>query len=316
MTGRPSQSDRPWSEEVAVDEDLARQTLKSDFPDLHVETICSLGEGWNSRAYLINGEWVFRFPKRKDVEEILSKELKLLPRLSPRLPISIPHFCFAELSPGLFPFAYAGYRKMDGVFAWDLAEDEIDIASVAMSFGELLTCLHNYSSADAASVGCEVAGDRLMDDASNEIRREFELIPDWAERNEFQARMRKYLDSFSPSELGAPTELTVTHGDLLPDHILLSGSRDRVCGIIDWGEAKITDPAADFAGLYYWLGRRFVLDVLKHYRRPADPLLVERSRFMALRVGIGDVWYGLDANIPRYFRVGRACLGHCLPESN
>jgi hypothetical protein len=41
---------------------------------------------------------------------------------------------------------------------------------------------------------------------------------------------------------------------LYAEHVLLLPESGRVSGVIDWSDAAIADPAADFAALYWWLG--------------------------------------------------------------
>jgi|TARA_B100000315_G_C14592105_1_gene596484 aminoglycoside 2''-phosphotransferase len=290
-----------------------RQALQSDFPDLGIRTLTALGEGWNSNAYLVNEEWVFRFPKRKDVEKNLQRELALLPELSQHLPVALPQFAFTALAPVSFPFIYAGYQKMPGAFAWDVPNDDLDQGAIAHSFAEVLMALHAFPPDRALDLGCEEEYTPFTGATRQRVAEEFAKIPPWPKHREYQERLHRYLDSVDISSLGAPERFLVIHGDLLPDHLLLPQSLDRISAIIDWGEVKVGDPAAEFAGLYYWLGRDFVDSVLHHYRLAYDPAMLERARFIALAVGIGDVWYGIDANLPAYLKVGLACLDHCLP---
>ncbi len=306
---------KPWASEIHIDQVLVTQAVRADFPELDVHTIRALGEGWNSSAFLVNDEWVFRFPKRKDVEENLRREMNLLPRLNQLLPVAVPQFAFVATAPVSFPFAYAGYRKLEGVFAWDVRADGLDQPSIAQSFAAVLTKLHEFPAADALALGCEEVYAPFTDTSCTAVAEEFAEIPPWSEHSEYETRLHRYLDAVNPASLGAPGELVVIHGDLLPDHLLLPRTLDRICGIIDWGEVMIGDPAAEFAALYYWLGHDFVQNVLHHYHRSYDPAMIERARFIALSVGIGDVWWGLDEKLPAYLKVGLTCLDHCLPRA-
>jgi len=308
-----SDQSKPWSTEIHIDQTLVLEALKFDFPELDIETITSLGEGWTSSAFLVNEQWVFRFPKRKDVEKNLQRELNLLPRFNQRLPVAVPQFSFTAPTPKSFPFMYAGYRKLEGTFAWDIREGGFDRTAVAHSCAEILMALHAFPTEEALSLGCEQVSAPFTTDSCRELSAEFDKIPAWSRRQEYEKRLHRYLDAVDITELGMPGELAVIHSDLLPDHLLLPQSLDGICAIIDWGEVKVGDPSVDFAGLYYWMGQRFVAEVLSHYRRSYDPAMIERARFFALSIGIGDVWYGLDAKLPAYYRVGLACLNHCLP---
>lgn len=312
MNDHKNCGDKPWKTEIVIDERLVSAALGADFPDLDVQSISFLGEGWNSSAFLVNDDLVFRFPKRKDVEQKLDKEQKLLPRLQEQLPVSVPRFEFATRSSTRFPFTYAGYTKMDGSFGWNISSERLHVQSLARSVAEILSALHQFPHSEALALGCKEEHAALDESYCAELMEEFAGIGDCPVCDDFEPRLTSYIDSVVPGALGEPLQLTVAHTDLLPDHLLLEASLNKVCGIIDWGEAKITDPAEDFAGLYYWLGRDFVTEILGYYDRPLDSSILERARLIALRVGIGDVWYGIDANLPRYLKVGTDCLNHCL----
>ena len=64
-----------WSPELVVDEALARRLIGARFPELRVATMRLLGEGWDSTAWLVDGEWVFRFPRREVVFPGFRREL-------------------------------------------------------------------------------------------------------------------------------------------------------------------------------------------------------------------------------------------------
>jgi aminoglycoside phosphotransferase (APT) family kinase protein len=76
------------------------------------DAIVELGRGTDSVAYLVGGEWVFRFPVAEDAQETLRRELALLPALGPSLPLDIPVFERVGREQGRLLFA--GYRVLPG----------------------------------------------------------------------------------------------------------------------------------------------------------------------------------------------------------
>ncbi len=60
--------------------------IEQTFPQLAPAYVRALGEGCDSVAFEVNGQWVFRFPKRADVEEQLFVEHRLLPALATLTP--------------------------------------------------------------------------------------------------------------------------------------------------------------------------------------------------------------------------------------
>ncbi|MGO4375469.1 phosphotransferase family protein, partial [Paenibacillus sp. MCAF20] len=94
--------------------------IANQFPDLIIQTVESLGEGFRNIAILVNGEWVFRFPKSQQGANELNKEIQLLPLLAARVKVGIPEFVYIGTEEDGRPFA--GYRKVEGEI---LGEDGI-----------------------------------------------------------------------------------------------------------------------------------------------------------------------------------------------
>ena len=45
--------------------------IHSQFPEISLSNVTLLGEGCDSRAFEVNQQWVFKFPKRADVDKQL-----------------------------------------------------------------------------------------------------------------------------------------------------------------------------------------------------------------------------------------------------
>lgn len=80
--------------------------------------------------------------------------------------------------------------------------------------------------------------------------------------------------STMPSD--ARIKLTVTHQDLIDEHILFDKKSRKISGIIDFGDVLISDPAIDFSRLWSY-GEEFIDMILKYYSR-RDKNIKERSK--------------------------------------
>lgn len=69
-----------------------RSVVSECFPQLKIHSIAFLAEGWDSFVWEVNGDVVFRFPKRAEVEAQLKKEAGLLPKLKRSVSAAIPVF--------------------------------------------------------------------------------------------------------------------------------------------------------------------------------------------------------------------------------
>ena len=59
---------------------------------LSVRSAHFLGEGWNSLAYLVNDELVFRFHKRPEHWKELEREVTFLGFAADLLPLAVPRY--------------------------------------------------------------------------------------------------------------------------------------------------------------------------------------------------------------------------------
>ena len=79
-------------------------------------------------------------------------------------------------------------------------------------------------------------------------------------------------------------------------------------GIIDWGDAAISDPAVDFAGLYTWYGEKWLEHVLAYYSRTPDTEIISRSRYLATCLAIHNIILGQDLGRPQWIKAGQEAL--------
>src|SRR5262245_20623357 len=68
--------------------------IHSQFPEAPLSNIKLLGEGCDSSAFEVSQRWVFRFPKRADVDGQILVESRIVPVLAAQSPIPLPTFCF------------------------------------------------------------------------------------------------------------------------------------------------------------------------------------------------------------------------------
>jgi len=242
----------PWVAERVVDEELARALVELRFPDLAPAHVAAFGVGFDNTAYLVNDEWVFRFPRRAIAVPWIEREAKILPAIAPRLPLAIPVPEKASTGDERFPWPFAGYRRIAGTTACRAALDDDARARLAAPLGRFLAALHRIPEDEARSLG---AGDdemRRTDVAyrSGKVRRD---IVDLVDRSILSADVvHGLLAVIEDASLAAPHPTALVHGDLYVRHLLVVDA-DALAGVIDWGDVHVGDPAVDLAIAYLFL---------------------------------------------------------------
>jgi aminoglycoside phosphotransferase (APT) family kinase protein len=101
----------------------------------------------------------------------------------------------------------------------------------------------------------------------------------------------------------------MTHGDLMPGNVLVSGG--RLAGILDVGGLGPADPAVDLVGAWHLLDpvpRLTLRDMLG-----SDDIEWQRGMAWAFQQSMGLVWYYADSN-PVMSRIGRRTLERILAD--
>jgi aminoglycoside phosphotransferase (APT) family kinase protein len=206
--------------DTPVDETFARKLIATQFPALGDASIRHIGEGWDNAAYLVAEHLVFRFPQRKICGPLVQKEIANLPMLAPLLPYPIPVPLYSGKASDEYPYPFVGYELLYGAPADTRQLNESEHRQLARDLGRFLRALHNLDPAPFRALG-------LPDDEIGKL---------------------------DPKRLGvdeAPLEgePSIVHGDLYEKHLLLD-HRNRLCGVIDWGDLHFGLPAVDLSSVH------------------------------------------------------------------
>lgn len=279
-----------------------RRFVQERFPSVRAATFEPVGDGWDCFTYEVDGEWIFQFPRLSGAEATLRKQLALLPELAQELPAHIPIPEHVSMDPPCM-----GYPKIVGepVSSMDAAGDGF----WPERLGRFLFDLH--------LVPPEFVGMRMIEPAV------------WRERH--RALLEAFRDRVSPLLTAAERSAAalvfagfldddrtgrfapgLIHHDLGPSHVLVSSSGD-LAGVIDWGDAEVGDPAADFAWLLNGMpaaGER----ALGAYGGEPDAAFRDRARFYHRLGPWHEVAYGLDTEQLTFVERGLAGVRERLAD--
>lgn len=125
-----------------VDAQLAGRLVQEQFPEVPIRSIEPLAQGWDNTVWLVNGDSVFRFPRRAIAIPGVEREIAVLPELAPHLPLTIPVPVFVGHATDAYPWPFFGSRLVPGRELADADLTDAARASLAASLARFLRALH------------------------------------------------------------------------------------------------------------------------------------------------------------------------------
>jgi aminoglycoside phosphotransferase (APT) family kinase protein len=234
-----------WEPELVVGIALAERLIRTQFPQLEFGSLRLLAEGWDNAVYAVDETWAFRFPQRSIAVPGVQREMALLPRLAPRLPLPIPVPAFVGTASDAYPWPFFGARLIPGREIADAALADEDLENVARPMGEFLRVLHSPRLFD--DLGAMLPSDPIhRSDMSFRAPRAGARIGEVGEAGLWTAppMVGSWLEEAERLPMPAPS--VVVHGDLHIRHVLIDDRR-AIAGVIDWGDLAVSDPSVDLS---------------------------------------------------------------------
>lgn len=221
-------------------ENAVHTVLTHEVPDLTINTITLISAGWDNLVADINGEWIFRFPRKKDVMQTLEREVLLLKHLHNSISMPIPHYECIGLHT-----AFVGYRKILG----DALNEKLYLKcsienrqKIAESLALFLTQFHHaVNIEDAFQWGYQkyhiplqwIEHDLLGTLSNSEIERIVNEALTYAKQNPCNTK-----------------NLVILHNDLHGGNLAFDIQTEQITGIFDFSDAAIGNYSVDFGKLF------------------------------------------------------------------
>lgn len=266
------------SNELDIDDALVRRLVDDQFPDLRGRRLQRFrSPGTVNVVYRLGDDLAVRLPRMARWVESLERELRWLPLLALRLPLTIPQPVEAGRPTEDYPVPWAIFRWIEG-HPWKL-EDVARAEGAVDVLAEFVLALRRVDTTGAPPPG-----------EHGRPLRERDAAVRWALGAgaglfDVDAATRAWERALhAPPWSGVPAWV---HGDLLPGNVLVRDG--KVHAVIDFGTAHAGDPAMDVQpawSLFDRAGRdryRRLLDV--------DDATWERARGDAIANVVGVVYY-------------------------
>jgi aminoglycoside phosphotransferase (APT) family kinase protein len=239
-----------WIADFKIEENLALQLIREQFPTLEIHSFEAYGHGWDNIAFIVNNTDIFRFPRREISLAGSATELRLLKNLSRHLSLPIPVPLYIGTPTEQFPHPYWGYRKLPGTTACHQKLSRQERIALAIPIATFLKELHCIQEPDILSLLKPDPFDRF--NLKIRIEKNLSLISqlqalgleeDWVTIENYFKNIDETLED---------RDKTIVHGDLYARHFLLD-DRNCLAGVIDWGDVHYGSPAIDLEILFDFL---------------------------------------------------------------
>lgn len=254
-----------------------------------------------------NGQkWVLRIPRRDDMatqikheNKILGLAKKYLTAAVPDWHIATPHLVAYPLLPGKPVLTYDATTYE---VTWNIDQESNQFVT---SLAKLLVELHSVPTGAAEQQGLSFV---TSDDARKELIDNIDAVKKELVINaDLEARWRNW----AANDSLWPTFSTFIHGDLYAGHIL--AERDgNIRGVIDWSEAKVSDPSTDFSGHIAAFGKDSLRELIEKYKEFGGRVwntmfeqTVERHAASPLNYAV----FALKTNSEEHVEAAKAQLG-------
>jgi len=227
-----------------------------------VDSIKLIGEGYDSKAYIVNNEYVFKIKFSANKKKGYEKEKAIYDFLNKKLntTINIPNIEYSYISDDI---SILGYKEIKGTFLtpeiyFTLSKEKQDL--LKQDIAMFLKQMHNLDYSEISSY--------TIDNKQN-VLEEYQLLKETI-YDSFTDIEKQYVENFM--QILHNTTIfdgrkCLCHNDFSCNHLLLDDN--RLVGVIDFGDSGIIDEYCDFIYLLEdskeEIGVSFGEDILRLY---------------------------------------------------
>ncbi|MDQ0881355.1 phosphotransferase [Peribacillus sp. V2I11] len=301
--------EKPWLAEYPVSLELAGELIMLQFPEIELKGIKQLGEGFDNTVIQINGEFVFRFPRRPIAVTLIQVENQLLPSIAGTFPLAIPEPVFFGKPSTLYPYHFTGYKMVKGHLP--VEGSLANKAESAKRFAHFLKVLHSFPVERAMRLGVQPDGMMRLD-VSYRKKSLMENVSNLLKLGYFEQAyaVKEFVEELG--ELVVQNPISLVHGDIHIRNVLLD-DEGVLAGIIDWGDVHVGNRAIDFSFLYSYFpkeARRGFYEIYGEIEKETESL----ARFRAIYMLVTLLVYGIDRHDEELIAITSTGLKFAIEE--
>ncbi|MFA7702411.1 MAG: phosphotransferase [Patescibacteria group bacterium] len=233
-----------------------KKIIKQDYPDFKIESIKLLKAGWCNFVVEINKTYIFRFPKKDDVD--LDLEAKILKILKGRITLEIPVYEFFGKKS-----SYVGYKKITGQPLTATLLKSLSLKSKQLLASDMANFLYEFhkllpiTKAKQLNLGSdnhkwrpEVIQKYVIGKLRNKKLLDF-----------IEINLDKYLELIKDK-----SNLIIAYNDLHQNNIAFNKKSSRLNGIFDFGDVAVEHISIEFYRLFSF-DPELATNVIKQYKK-------------------------------------------------
>jgi aminoglycoside phosphotransferase (APT) family kinase protein len=283
---------------VRIDEELVRQLLAAQQPDLAARSLKLVNAGFDNELWRLGDDLAVRMPRRAVAAELLANEQRWLPRLARQLPLAVPAPVRMGRPSQAYPWPWS-------VVPWLAGQpgDQVpvtDAPDAGRQLGRFLAALHRPAPRSAPFNPWRSVA---LADRAESFRTALSHLASEVEQRRLRQVWQQAVDASS-----YPGPAVWIHGDLHPANALIG--EGTLVGVIDFGDLCAGDPATDVAAAWLLLPPDGV-DAFAAAYGSFNPALAERSLGWASLFGLILLELGTHGR-PTYERMARTALERIL----
>ena len=285
---------------------IYKNIIESCFQQLQIRTIVPLLEGYDSFVFDVNDEFIFKFPRRKNLNKQYATEVYLLQYLEDQQQslLNIPKVVYNWLGGDIYPLRFYGYQKIAGIPLEKKHLNPQISDNIAIQLAQCISSLHAIPVANLKNTLVPYYEISQWIDMFNELQKKVEkiLFP-YIEPNIQAYISQMFTEYFSWNEK-LVFRPTLVHNDLMKGNILFDPNQHKITGIIDFGDGCVGDPARDFAGIKFDFGIPFAKQTFDLYQGTIDKYFWNRVCFYEKCVPFYIMDYGLVTKSEKHLKQG------------
>lgn len=274
--------------EIEITAELVRDLVRDQHPDLADRPIRLGARGWDNQLWRLGDDLAVRLPwATQSADALLLKEYAWLPTLAPHLPLPIPVPQRLGEPSDRFPRPWLITTWVAGTPA-----DQAPVThatDAAQSLARFLTALHQPAPSTAPTNRDHRGGP--LADAAERFAEALAATEHGLIRDPDAVRAVWHDAVTAPQWCGPALWL---HGDLHPANVLTA--EGTFCGVIDFGDLCVGDPAYDLAAAWLLLPDDTTEQFYAAYQPTTDAATRRRARGWAMARALVGILIG-DAGV-------------------